>query len=111
VVYKRLTDAQWEYIEIVFPEQLRGKPRTHSDRECLDALRYLLETGCQWCNLPEGFPPKSTVHDRLILWKRQKIFTKLLLRLRRKLPQSAEVYHLDATIKMAKKGRPNFQSR
>lgn len=111
MVYRRLTDEEWEEIEIVFPEQTRGKPRTHSDRECLDALRYVLETGIQWCNLPVEFPPKSTVHDRLMCWKRQGVFPKILYRLRSKLPQQAEIFHLDATIKMAKKGRYRFTGR
>jgi len=111
MVYRRLTDQEWGQIEIVFPEQERGKPRKHSDRECLDALRYVLETGIQWCNLPSEFPPKSTVHDRLLCWKRQGVFPKILRRLRSKLPQQAEIFHMDATIKMAKKGRYRFTGR
>ena len=111
MAYRRLTDQEWEQIEIVFPEQTRGQPRKHSDRACLDALRYVLETGIQWSNLPSEFPPKSTVHDRLMCWKRQGLFRKILKRLRSKLPHKAEIFHLDATIKMAKKGRYRFTSR
>jgi len=111
MTYQRLTDEEWDLIEIIFPEQLRGKPRQHSDRECLDALRYVLETGIQWSNLPAEFPPKSTVHDRLFCWKRQGLFPKILKRLRAQLPYKAEVFHMDATIKMAKKGRYRFTGR
>ncbi len=108
MAYRRLTDKEWEVIEIVFPEQTRGQPRKHSDRACLDALRYVLETGIQWSNLPSEFPPKSTVHDRLLCWKRQGVFPKILRRLRSRLPEKAEIFHMDATIKMAKKGRYRF---
>ena len=34
-------------------------------RTLLDAIRYVLKTGCQWLLLPKEFPPKSTVPDAL----------------------------------------------
>jgi len=46
--FKRLTDAEWELVEICMPEQHRGRPRFVSDRACLDALLYILSTGCRW---------------------------------------------------------------
>jgi transposase len=38
-----------------------GRPREVNLREVLDAILYLLRTGCPWRLLPKGFPPKSTV--------------------------------------------------
>ena len=59
-----LTDRQWEAIEWRFNEYT-GK-YTHrivwSKRELVNAVLYLLKTGCQWRMLPNDFPPYSTVH-------------------------------------------------
>jgi transposase len=38
-------------------------------REVLNAIFYVLWTGCQWKALPKDFPPKSTVYDYLDLWE------------------------------------------
>jgi putative transposase len=43
------------------PEVKRGRPRTHSLRNILDAIFYALRTGCPWRYLPANFPPWQTV--------------------------------------------------
>ena len=40
----------------------RGRPRSHSLRAVLDAIFYLLRTGCPWRYLPRDFPPWQTVY-------------------------------------------------
>ncbi len=37
-------------------------------REVLNAIFYVLSTGCQWAALPRDLPPRSTVWDYLDLW-------------------------------------------
>jgi transposase len=37
-------------------------------REILNAILYVLWTGCQWNALPKDFPPKSTVHYYFVMW-------------------------------------------
>ena len=37
-------------------------------REVLNAIFYVLSTGCQWKALPKDLPPKSTVHYYFMLW-------------------------------------------
>ena len=39
-------------------------------REVLNAILYVLATGCQWRALPKDLPPRSTAHDYLMLWAR-----------------------------------------
>ena len=60
-----LTDRQWKAIEPRFIEYT-GK-YTHrvvwQKREQVNAVLYLLKTGCQWRLLPNDFPPYSTVHS------------------------------------------------
>jgi len=44
-------------------QPLRGRRRKTSLWSVIDAIFYLLQSGCQWAMLPHDFPPKSTVHD------------------------------------------------
>ena len=52
------------------PPPPRGapRPRTVNVREVLNAIFYVLSTGCQWNALPSDLPPRSTVWDYLDLW-------------------------------------------
>src|SRR4030081_945552 len=56
-----LSDAQWSLIEPRLPVYPGGRPRTTNVREVVDAVFYILRTGCQWRYLPKDFPPRSTV--------------------------------------------------
>jgi len=40
----------------------RGRPRSHSLRAILNAIFYVLRTGCPWRYLPRDFPPWQTVY-------------------------------------------------
>lgn len=65
-----LTDSQWQLIKPNLPpEKERGRPRTTDLREVVNALLYMLRTGCQWDMLPERFPPRSTVNGYFNAWK------------------------------------------
>ena len=48
-----LTDAQWEQIKDYFPA---GNKSKYEKRELVNAVLYLVKTGCQWRNLPKDFP-------------------------------------------------------
>ena len=64
-----LTDGEWALIEPMIPPAKRGGRRREVNvREVLNAIFYVLSTGCQWQALPKDLPPKSTVHDYLELW-------------------------------------------
>lgn len=57
------TDREWHLIAPFMPAQpTRGRRRTTDLRHVIDAVFYLLQSGCQWGLLPKDFPPKSTVH-------------------------------------------------
>jgi putative transposase len=64
-----LTDEQWELVAPHIPVYPGGRPRKTSMRDVLDAIFYVLRTGCQWRYLPKDFPPRSTVHDYFTDWK------------------------------------------
>src|SRR5215217_1102846 len=57
-----LSDLEWRCIEpYVSPPNRRGGPRIHSLRRVLDAVFYVLRSGCAWRLLPRGFPPWRVV--------------------------------------------------
>ncbi len=64
-----LTDEEWELVKSgIAPAQRGGRKREVDEREVLNAIMYVLSTGCQWRALPKDFPPKSTVWHYLDLW-------------------------------------------
>ncbi len=64
-----LTNAEWALVEPMIPPARRGgRPRDVNVREVLNAIFYVLSTGCQWNALPKDLPPKSTAHYYFMLW-------------------------------------------
>ena len=64
-----LTDVEWALIAPLIPPAKRGgRKRTVDVREILNAIFYVLATGCQWQALPKDLPPKSTAHSYFMLW-------------------------------------------
>ena len=57
-----LTDEQWEVAEPLIPANQLGRPREVEMREVLNAIFYVLRSGCPWDMLPHDLPPKSTVY-------------------------------------------------
>jgi putative transposase len=59
-----LTDAQWQHLEPLLPApKATGRPRKWELRLVLNAIFYLLRSGCAWRLLPHEYPPWPTVHD------------------------------------------------
>ncbi|MBM3539786.1 MAG: IS5 family transposase [Alphaproteobacteria bacterium] len=64
-----LTDGEWALVAPQIPPAKHGgRKRSVNVREVLNAIFYVLSTGCQWRALPKDFPPRSTVHEYLELW-------------------------------------------
>lgn len=65
-----MTDAQWAILEPLLPAvRPGGRPRAHPLREIIDAIRYVLRTGCQWRALPHEYPPWQTVYHSFRAWR------------------------------------------
>ena len=81
-----LTDAEWECLKLrVQAPNKRGRPRTHSTREILNAIFYLLKSGCAWRLLPRDFPPWETVYWWFRRWCIDGTFERLNAALRERL--------------------------
>jgi transposase len=72
------TDAEWALIAPHLPPPRRlGRPRTTELRSVVDALLYILATGCQWRLLPRDFPPYSTVQRFFYRWREDGIWQRV----------------------------------
>jgi putative transposase len=67
-----LTNDQWSFLEPVLPPERTnglGRPREVDLREVINAILYLVRSGCQWDMLPHDLPPKSTVYEYFARWR------------------------------------------
>ena len=65
-----LSNAEWSLLKPHLPiPKRRGRPRVHSPREILNAVFYVLKSGCQWRMLPREFPPWKTVFHYFRMWR------------------------------------------
>lgn len=73
-----LTDQEWKLIETLTENKKtnRGRKPKYGKREMLNAIFYLLRTGCSWRHLPHDFPPWKTVYTQLRTWKQRGFFQK-----------------------------------
>ena len=58
-----------------------GRPRTWLMREIMNAIFYVLRSGCGWRMIPKCFPPATTVYGWFLCFRREGIFERELARL------------------------------
>lgn len=63
-----MSDKQWERMERLLPKPKRGRPMTLKLKEVVNAIMYVLVTGCQWRNLPNDFPNPHSVYYHYRKW-------------------------------------------
>jgi putative transposase len=81
-----LADAEWSLLEPHLPgPNRRGRPRLHSPRNILDAVFYVLKSGCQWRMLPREFPPWKTVFHYFRTWRIDGAWERVNREMRRRL--------------------------
>jgi putative transposase len=65
-----LSDAEWTILEpLIPPAKPGGRPCKWTRRQILDAIFYLVRSGCHWRLLPREFPPWKTVHHYFRAWR------------------------------------------
>src|SRR5919198_5362199 len=65
-----LSDAEFACLTPYLPPpRARGRPWAHPQREILDAIFYVVRTGCQWRSLPHEYPPWPTAYHWFRRWR------------------------------------------
>jgi transposase len=73
-----LTDVEWRRLEPLVPApRPGGRPAKDPRREMVNAICYLLRTGCSWRLLPPDFPPWRIVFYYFWQWRRAGIWEKI----------------------------------
>jgi putative transposase len=83
-----LSDAEWACLKPYLPapkKRGRGRPNVHSPPKILNAVFYLLKSGCPWRLLPRDFPPWKSVYHWFRKWRIDGTFERLNLALRERL--------------------------
>ncbi len=66
-----VTDDQWEQLSPYLPERTgRGRHPKWERRLMINAILYVVYTGCQWRMLPHEYPPWQTVCDHVRTWQK-----------------------------------------
>lgn len=78
-----MPDTLWEVLAPLLPELSKphrfggGRPRV-SDRSAMDAVFFVLRTGCQWSALDKtGICSSSVAHQRFQAWVAADVFSKM----------------------------------
>jgi putative transposase len=67
-----LTDQEWQWIESWLPAPSKtGRPRRYPLRAILNAIFYVLRTGCQWRAMPHDLPPWKTAYHYFWRWRQR----------------------------------------
>jgi transposase len=73
------SDEQWALIEPLLPQvNTGGRPEKHPRRAIVDAILYVVRTGCAWRQLPADFPPWQTVYWYFNRWEQAEVTEKIL---------------------------------
>jgi|tagenome__1003787_1003787.scaffolds.fasta_scaffold20309690_1 transposase len=81
-----LSDAEWAVVEPLLPAPTAhprgGRPEKHARRDIVDAILYVVRSGCAWRQLPVDFPPWETVYWYFTRWEQQKLTFRMVDALR-----------------------------
>lgn len=81
-----LSDEQWKLLETMLPPpELLGRKRSVNLRAVVNALCYLVRSGCQWRMLPSDFPKWQTVYYYFRRWRDAECFVAVNERLRQEI--------------------------
>lgn len=106
--FTELTDSQWNTIKPHLPKPARtGRPR-RDDRNTINAILFVLITGCRWTELPAMYGSKSTAHRRFQdmqqkgTWK--KILSGIIKTAHKQDKMNLQKISIDSSTISAKKG-------
>ena len=106
----RLSDDQWALIAPLLPAAKKmGRPRA-DDRRTLDAILFVLRSGCRWKDLPAELGSPITAWRRLKEWEEAGVWERIWRALLSSLDAQGKLEwaqaFLDGSFVPAKKGEP-----
>ena len=84
-----VTNRQWQLLRQLLPQRSRLGRRPLDRRRIIDAILYVVRTGCQWRMLPRDFPNWSTVYGIFWKWRNNGTWQKIHDALRAKTRRAA----------------------
>ena len=84
-----MTKAQWKILRKLVPQKKGGRPRKYDLKEILNAIFYIVKTGCPWRYLPNDFPYWKTVYSYFKTWRDSGLWQRLNDSLRKRVRKSA----------------------
>ena len=85
-----LSDAEWQQIESLVPRPLPGgRPAKYERREIVNAVLYVLRSGCAWRMMPHDLPPKETAYAYFERWSEDGTWEQIEAELRNKVRRVA----------------------
>lgn len=107
-----LSEKEWAVLEpLIPPPKLGGRPCKYSRREIVNAIFYVLRTGCQWRALPHDFPDWQAVYHYFRKWKQEGHWETIHEYLRKKLrmqmgrePEASAGIMDSQSVKITEKG-------
>jgi putative transposase len=76
----RISDSVWEQIEPLLPPELpgfKGGPPQMDHRRAMEAILYVLHTGCKWKEIPHSLGASSTIYARYRKWRKAGVFQRM----------------------------------
>jgi transposase len=74
-----LSERAWAALERHLPRGKPGRPRV-DDRRVISGILHVMKTGCRWRDVPAGYGPPTTVHNRYNRWSQRGVWARLFER-------------------------------
>jgi transposase len=83
-----LSDEEWNIIASFIPQsnsnkRRGGRPEKYAKREVLNAILYVMSSGCRWCDMPHDLPPGGISWYYFNVWSKRKLIKKIAVALRK----------------------------
>lgn len=73
-----VTEAEWQRLEALVPApKPGGRPAKYARREIVNAIFYVLRTGCSWRLVPHDFPPWRIVFYYFWQWRKTGVWARI----------------------------------
>jgi transposase len=80
--FEELNNDQWSFIRPHLPPQPRVGRKRVDDRKTINAILYVLITGCRWRDIPKTYGSYVTAWKRLKRWSAEGVWTNILIEIR-----------------------------